>query len=137
MPTPDYEKNILPQCQGIASIAKEQNAAFTQYYLNKGQVVYHNVPGEQRLDDLYGQLTSLATPLGNVTPDKQKKVGIISALDRYDSKKVRAGIELVEAMGRSTQPKSPKDAANWFGETQVILNGRVKALRETLSTWNP
>lgn len=135
-----YAKDVLPLCKGIAKCAAEQNTAFNTYYLKTGQVKYfdkteeRNVHNAQRLDDLYGTLTSLSHEL---TPSKAVKDGIQQALNEYYRKKDKAAAYLLLGMNRSDKPRSPKNAVEWFDQTQKILNGLIHNLQQVLNGWKP
>ncbi|KAJ0123253.1 hypothetical protein J7T55_011717 [Diaporthe amygdali] len=138
-----YAKNIFPMCQGVAKCATEQKTAFDKYYLKTGQVKYFDKADEgkldkaQRLDDLYGALTSLSEQLPTSMSEKDKKALIQKGLNEYYRKKDAAAAYLHLGMNRSEKPKSPKDAVAWFDETQKTLNGLIHNLQQVLNGWNP
>ncbi|KAK7424023.1 hypothetical protein QQX98_000633 [Neonectria punicea] len=132
-----YAKNISPACQGVATCAQQQKAAFDTYYLKTGQVHYFDKGKEPakalRLDDLYGALTSLSLQFPTSMSDKNKKTAIQQGLNEYYQKKDSAAAYLLLCMNRSSQ--SSKNAVAWFDETQKILDGRVHVLQEALNGW--
>ncbi|WYZ33732.1 hypothetical protein EsH8_I_000008 [Colletotrichum jinshuiense] len=136
-----YANNIFPMCQGVATCAQQQKSAFDTYYLKTGQVNYFDKakepPNALRLDDLYGALTSMSQQLPTSINDKIKKATIQKGLNEYYHKKDPAAAYLLLGMSRSAKPKSPKNAVDWFDETQKTLNDRVNVLQQALNGWNP